>query len=86
MKAVGKYIVVIPEKEVETKTKGGLLLAESHREDIRYRKAKVIKVGDTVAAIKEKDNIYYDRHAGFNVEVKQNKYKVIKEQDVVIIL
>tara|TARA_R100000329_G_C7462618_1_gene162933 strand:+ start:139 stop:399 length:261 start_codon:yes stop_codon:yes gene_type:complete len=86
MKAVGKYIVVIPEKEVETKTKGGLLLAESHREDIRYRKAKVIKVGDTVAAIKEKDNIYYDRHAGFNVEVKQNQYKVIKEQDVVIIL
>jgi len=39
-----------------------------------------------VAAIKEKDNIYYDRHAGFNVEVKQNQYKVIKEQDVVIIL
>ncbi len=86
MKAVGKYIVIIPEKEVETKTKGGLLLAESHREDIRYRKAEVIKVGDTVAAIKEKDNIYYDRHAGFNVEVKQNQYKFIKEQDVVIIL
>ena len=31
MKAVGKYIVIIPEKEVETETKGGLLLAEAHR-------------------------------------------------------
>ena len=86
MKAVGKYIVVIPEKEVETKTKGGLLLAESHREDIRYRKAEVVTTGEAVVAVKSKDNIYYDRHAGFGVEIKKDEYKVIKEQDVVIIL
>ena len=86
MKAVGKYIVIIPEKEVETETKGGLLLAEAHREDIRYRKATVITTGDTVIAVNNKDNIYYDRHAGFGVEINKNQYKVIKEQDVVIIL
>ena len=33
-----------------------------------------------------KDNIYYDRHAGFGVEIKKDEYKFIKEQDVVIIL
>ena len=86
MKAVGKYIVIIPEKEVETETKGGLLLAESHREDIRYRKAEVVAVGDTVNALESKDQIYYDRHAGFGMEINKNQYKVIKEQDVVIIL
>ena len=86
MKAVGKYIVIIPEKEVQTETKGGLLLAEAHREDIRYRKAEVITVGDTVNTLKTKDQIYYDRHAGFGVEINKNQYKVIKEQDVVIIL
>ena len=86
MKAVGKYIVITPEKEVETETKGGLLLAEAHREDIRYRKATVITTGDTVIAVNNKDNIYYDRHAGFGVEINKNQYKVIKEQDVVIIL
>jgi len=86
MKAVGKYIVITPEKEVETQTKGGLLLAETHREDIRYRKAEVVTIGEAVVAVKNKDNIYYDRHAGFGIEINKDQYKVIKEQDVVIIL
>jgi co-chaperonin GroES (HSP10) len=29
MKAIGKYVVIEPIKEVDTKTKGGLILAES---------------------------------------------------------
>ena len=32
MKAVGKYIVIDPIKEVDTTTKGGLILAEKQRE------------------------------------------------------
>ena len=86
MKAVGKYIVIIPEEETKTTTKGGLLLGEKDREDIRYRKAEVVTTGEAVVAVKSKDNIYYDRHAGFGVEIKKDEYKVIKEQDVVIIL
>jgi len=36
--------------------------------------------------VKNKDKIYYDRHAGFGVEINKDQFKVIKEQDVVIIL
>jgi len=86
MKAIGKYIVINPIKETETKTKGGLLLSESQREDIRYRKADVIVTGTDVAALKEGDKIYYDKAAGFSIEIKKDKYKVIKEQDVVVVL
>ena len=86
MKAIGKNIVITPVKETETQTSGGLILAEANREDIRYRKAEVVTIGEAVVAVKAKDNIYYDRHAGFSVEIKQEQYKVIKEQDVVIIL
>jgi|TARA_R100000049_G_C1863227_1_gene25879 co-chaperonin GroES (HSP10) len=86
MKAIGKNIVITPIKENDTKTAGGLLLAENHREDIRYRKAKVITVGDTVAGVKDNDDIYYDRHAGFGIELEKERFKVIKEQDVVIVL
>ena len=86
MKAVGKYIVIDPIKETETKTKGGLLLAESQREDVRYRRAKVIKPGSDVKVLNKGDEIYYDKAAGFNIEIKKDRYKVIKEQDVVIIL
>jgi len=86
MKAIGKNIVVLPVKETETKTKGGLLLAEAHREDIRYRMAKVVTIGDAVAGLKANDTIYYDRHAGFGIEINNEKLTVIKEVDVVVVL
>ena len=86
MKAIGKYIVIEPIKEVDTKTKGGLILAESQREDIRYRRAKVIKPGTDVKALKKGDEIYYDKAAGFKIEIKKEEYKVIKEFDVVLVL
>ena len=86
MKAIGKYIVIDPIKEVDTKTKGGLILAESQREDIRYRRAKVVKPGIDVKALKKGDEIYYDKSAGFKIEIKKEEYKVIKEFDVVVVL
>ena len=86
MKAIGKYVVIEPIKEVDTKTKGGLILAESQREDIRYRRAKVIKPGTDVKALKKGDEIYYDKAAGFKIEIKKEEYKVIKEFDVVVVL
>ena len=86
MKAIGKNIVVLPVKETETKTKGGLLLAEANREDIRYRMAKVVTIGTDVVGVKDNDTIYYDRHAGFGIELQKKQFKVIKENDVVIVL
>ena len=86
MKAVGKYIIVDPIKEVDTTTKGGLILSEKQREDIRYRRAKVVQAGFEVKRLKKGDEIYYDKSAGFNIEINKENYKVIKEFDVVIIL
>ena len=67
-------------------TKGGLILAEKQREDIRYRRAKVIEPGTEVEVLKKGDEVYYDKAAGFNIEINKENYKVIKEFDVVIIL
>ena len=63
MKAVGKYIVVNEIKDVNTKTKGGLLLGEKQREDLRYRQATIVNVGTDVKVVNKKDKIYFDRHA-----------------------
>lgn len=86
MKAIGRFLIVSEIKEEIKKTEGGLLLAENHREDIRYRTADVKSVGTIVKGIKENDTIYYDRHAGHNVEIENVVYKVIQEQDVIIVL
>ena len=86
MKAVGKYIVIDPVKETQKQTKGGLILGEKQREDIRYREAKVLVVGEAVDVVKKNDKIYYDKAAGFNIEIDSKQFKVIKDNDVVIIL
>ena len=51
MKAVGKFIVIDPVKETDVTTKGGLILAEKQREDVRYRRAKVIEPGSEVLSL-----------------------------------
>jgi co-chaperonin GroES (HSP10) len=86
MKAVGKFIVINPVKETDVTTKGGLILAEKQREDVRYRRATVIESGSDVSVLKKGDEVYYDKAAGFNIELKKEEYKVIKEHDVVVIL
>ncbi len=86
MKAIGRNLIIKKEKVGTAKTKGGLLLAEKQREDIRYILADVISVGDEATGIKTNDKIYYDKHAGHGIEFEKEKYQVIKIQDVVVVL
>mgnify|MGYP003111838351 FL=1 len=86
MKAVGNNIIITPEKVKTDKTKGGLLIIEKDREDIRYRKAQVVSVSDDITTIKKDDTIFYDRHAGHGIEFEKKKFIVIKLQDVVVVL
>jgi chaperonin GroES len=86
MKAVGKRLIIEKIKEGTTQTKGGLMLAESQREDIRYIRAKVLHVGDEVVGVKTNDEIFYDRHAGHKIDIDKNTYYIIRLDDVVVVL
>ena len=86
MKAVGIFLVVEEIKEKPTKTKGGLLLTDKVKEDIRYRKGTIKSAGNLVEGVKDSDTVYYDKNAGFGVEVEDKFYLVIRQSDVVIVL
>ena len=88
MKAVGKNIIIKKLKEGTTTTKGGLLLAETQREDIRYTEATILSLGDDASAtgLRQNDIVFFDRHAGHKIEVDKETYHVIKIQDVVVVL
>jgi len=86
MKAVGKYLIIKKVEENITKSEGGLLLSKNDRSDIRYIEAQVISIGNEVEGVKEKDIIFYDRHAGHIIELDKITYQVIKLQDVVVVL
>jgi len=86
MKAIGRNLIIEKLKEGTTKTKGGLLLAENQREDIRYIEAKIVSVGSEVVGVKTNDRIFFDKHAGHKIEIKKQSYHVIKAQDIVVVL
>ena len=86
MKAIGRNIIIKKLKEGITEIKGGLLLAESHREDIRYVQATVVSTGTECDGINNDDVIYYDRHAGHKIELDGETLHVIKTGDVVFVL
>ena len=86
MKAIGRNLIIQKIEQNITKSQGGLLLNKNDRSDIRYVEAKVISIGDEVQGLKEKDVIYFDRHAGHKIEIDKTTYRVIKAQDIVIVL
>ena len=71
MKAVNNYIVVRKLKQ-GPKIVGGLILTEDIDDDNRYIKAEVISAGNLVEGIKNKDVVYYDKHAGHGVQYRRN--------------
>ena len=87
MKTLNHYLIVNELKEDVKETQGGLLLAEKHREDTRYRKGTIESVGDEIGDIvKEGDMIWFDRVAGHQIEFANGDIrKVIKLVDVVIV-
>ena len=84
MKAINRYIVI---KNIKTEPKkvAGLIMTEELDDDNRYIKAEVISAGNLVEGIKEKDTVYYDKHAGHGVQYKDILYQVIRSGDVVLI-
>jgi len=86
MKAIGRVIVIQPDKDTVEKTKGGLLLMDKDKENIRYKNATVISVGEDVKILKTGDRIKYDKHAGHGVEIDKVDCKIIRTEDVIGIL
>ena len=84
MKAVNNYIIGQKIKQ-GPKTVGGLILTEDIDDDNRYIKATVVSTGNLVEGIKDKDVVYYDKHAGHGVQYKETLYHVIRSGDVVLI-
>lgn len=85
MKAIGKNIVVKTVDE-DVKTSSGLVLSGDDTNQLRYKRGLVINPGTEVAAIKEGDEIYYDKSHGYTMIIHDEQYTIIQERDVVVVL
>ena len=84
MKAINDYIIVEKIKEGHKKV-SGLILTDDTDSDNRYKKAKVISVGNLADIVKEGSVVMYDMHAGNDVAYDDMLYRVIKLRDIVLV-
>ena len=84
MKAINHYIIA---KNIKTEPKkvAGLIMTDDTDSDNRYLRAKIISTGNLVEGLKDNDIIFYDKHAGHDISWKDSLYRVIRDQDVVLV-
>lgn len=85
MKAIGKTIIIKAIKE-EVKNKIGLIVTEANDRDIRYKLGEVCFTGDLVNGMESGDKIYYDKINASEIRIEGNKYLIINENDVRVVL
>ena len=85
MKPIGKNIIIQTIDE-QIKTESGLLLSSEDANQLRYKKGLIVKSGTEVGSIKQGDTIYYDKRSGYSMIINDEKYTIIQEKDVVVVL
>lgn len=85
MKVLNKYLIV--KKIAEQKqTKSGLLLTGEDANEMRYHKAIVYKVGDSINGINSDDTVLYDKVQSYDIVLDNERMTIIQERDVVCVL
>ena len=84
MQAVNDYVIIDVVKEGPKKV-GGLILTDETDETNRYKKAKIVSIGEMVKMVEVGNNIYYDAIAGHDIAYNDNMYRVIRARDIVIV-
>jgi co-chaperonin GroES (HSP10) len=86
MRAIGNNLIIKKIEESNQRTKGGLILTEKQREDVRFQQAQVLHIGDSVIAVKQGDIIYFDKSTAHKIEIEKEPYHVIRQENVVVVL
>lgn len=85
MKVLNKFLVIERIADAN-ENKSGLIMTIDDKRDLRYNKARVVKVGSLVEGIRSADDIYFDKAAGHDVLIDNKRLTVIQEKDVVCVL
>ena len=81
--------IVIKQSEAEEKTSGGIILPDTAKEKPQIGKVVAIGPGKLLddgkrsqMSVKIKDEVFYSKYLGNDVEIDGDKYVIIRESDV----
>jgi len=84
IKPLGERIIVKPLKQKE-KTEGGIFLPETASKE-KPQQGNVIAVGPDFKGVKKGDKVLFAKYAGTEIEIKDEEYLVLGEDDVLAII
>jgi chaperonin GroES len=86
-------ILIEPEGEAESKTKGGIIIPDTAKEKPRIGIVRAVGVGKTAEGekelkdlIKEGDKVLYSKYSGDEIEMEGKKLLVVKREDILAII
>ena len=81
--------IVIKQSEAEEKTSGGIILPDTAKEKPQIGKVVAVGPGKLLndgkrsqMSVKVKDEVFYSKYMGNDVEVDGEKYVILRESDV----
>jgi len=85
MKTLGSYILIHTVEE-EMETDSGLLLSSEDKNSFRYKLGEVVTPGTSVTGVNKGDKIYYDKEQSHSMVINGEKFTIIQQRDVVVVL
>ncbi len=76
--------VFVKYSEEAEKTAGGIYIPESAKE--KPQKGVIEAVGSEVKEIKVGDTVLFDKYSGSKINIDNNEYLIIKEEDILGII
>ena len=87
MKPINDRVVIMP-AQAEEKTKGGIIIPDTAKE--KPQKGEVVAVGPgkegNAMTVRKGDVVLYGKYAGQEMEFKGDKYLIMREDDILVIL
>jgi co-chaperonin GroES (HSP10) len=83
MKVLSKFVLV--KKHPESRETSGFMYGVGDTRELRYHMADIVDLGDMVKGMKSGDKILFDKVAGHDVLINEDRLTVIQEKDIVCV-
>jgi len=83
MKVLSKFVLV--KKHPESRETSGFMYGIGDTRELRYHMADIVDLGDMVKGMKSGDKILFDKVAGHDVLINEDRLTVIQEKDIVCV-
>lgn len=86
MRVLGNYIIIEESVVDHKESMTGLITTADNASKMRYHDGVVMHIGPEVKYVKVGHKLMYDKAQGHHITIDDKTYRIIREQDVAVVL